>query len=158
MTIAVGDWNVILFQFQGNPPFVMTASAKPHRFRLPPWADRLGAFGAFLCAAHCALIPLALALLPAMGLGFLAWHSFELAFSALATVLAVASLRLGYRRHRAYHAWLLVAPGLALLWLASLYPPLHDAVVAHAVMMTLGGVLVGLAHLVNLRLSWGHSH
>src|SRR5690606_22177923 len=72
VTIAVGDWNVILFQFQGNPPFVMTASAKPHRFRLPPWADRLGAFGAFLCAAHCALIPLALALLPAMGLGFLA--------------------------------------------------------------------------------------
>ncbi|KAA2285807.1 MerC domain-containing protein [Arenimonas fontis] len=136
----------------------MSTPLLPRRFRLPPWADRLGAFGAFLCAAHCALIPLALALLPAMGLGVLAWHGFELGFGALATVLAVGSLWAGYRSHRAYHAWLLVAPGLALVWLATLYPPLHDAPLPHALMMTVGGVLIGLAHLVNLRLSWGHSH
>lgn len=136
----------------------MSTTVKPQRFRLPPWADRLGAFGAFLCAAHCALIPLALALLPAAGLGVLAWHGFEIAFAGVATVLAVTSLYLGYRSHRAYHAWLLVAPGLALVWVATLYPPLHDAAIAHAAMMTVGGVLIGLAHLVNLRLSWGHSH
>ena len=35
----------------------------------------------------------------------------------------------------AYHAWLMVAPGLALVWVALLYPPLHLSVVPHAVAM-----------------------
>ncbi|WP_043798234.1 MerC domain-containing protein [Arenimonas composti] len=131
----------------------------PHkRLHLPPWADRLGAFGAFLCALHCALIPVALALVPTFGLGLASWHGFEATFVALATVLAVTSLYLGYRGHRAYHAWLLVGPGLALTWAGLLYQPLHTSVVPHAVAMAVGGVLIAIAHLVNLRLSWGHSH
>ena len=51
--------------------------------------------------------------------------------------------------------WLLL-PGLAVLWLGVLYEPLHHQVVAHAVAMTVGGSLVGLAHLANLHL--GHVH
>jgi hypothetical protein len=104
------------------------------------------------------LVPVALALLPALGLGLVAWHGIEWAFTSLATVLAVVSLYLGYRGHRAYHAWLLVAPGLALVWLALLYPPLHDSVLPHAVAMAVGGLLIAVAHLANLRLSYGHSH
>ena len=80
------------------------------------------------------------------------------AFTSFATVLAMTSLYLGYRGHRAYHAWLLVTPGLLLIWGALLYPPLHHSIVPHAVAMTLGGVLIAIAHLVNLRLSFGHSH
>lgn len=128
------------------------------RLRLPAWADRLGAWGAFLCALHCALVPVALALLPAVGLGLVAWHGLEWAFTSLATVLAVASLWMGYRGHRAYHAWLLVAPGLALVWTALLYSPLHTSGLPHAAAMAVGGVLIGIAHIVNLRLSYGHSH
>jgi hypothetical protein len=136
----------------------MVAIVKPKKLHLPAWADRLGAVGAFICALHCALVPIALALLPTVGLGLVAWHGLELAFSLFATVLAVTSLYLGYRGHRAYHAWLLVAPGLLLIWGALLYPPLHASNVPHAVAMAAGGVLIALAHLVNLRLSWGHSH
>ncbi len=136
----------------------MAAIIKPRKLKLPRWADRLGAVGAFICALHCALIPVALALLPALGLGLVAWHGWELAFASFATVLAVTSLYLGYRGHRAYHAWLLVTPGLVLIWSALLYPPLHASVVPHAVAMALGGVLIAVAHLVNLRLSYGHSH
>ncbi len=136
----------------------MASVAKPRRFHLPVWADRLGAVGAFICALHCALIPIALALLPTLGLGLVAWHGLEWAFSLFATVLAITSLYLGYRGHRAYHAWLLVAPGLALIWAGLLYQPLHLSVVPHAIVMTVGGVLIAVAHLVNLRLSWGHSH
>ena len=136
----------------------MASLIKPRRFHLPHWADRLGAVGAFICALHCALIPVALAVVPAFGLGLVAWHGFEFAFSSFATVLALISLYLGYRGHRAYHAWLLVAPGLLLIWGAYLYPPLHDSITPHAVAMAVGGVLIALAHLVNLRLSWGHSH
>ena len=65
---------------------------------------------------------------------------------------------MGYRGHRAYHAWLLVAPGLALVWTALLYPPLHASVLPHAAAMAIGGVLIAIAHLVNLRLPYGHSH
>lgn len=137
---------------------VVAPRVAPRRWLLPVWADRLGALGAFVCALHCALVPVALALLPALGLGLVAWHGVEWAFTGLATVLAVVSLYLGYRGHRAYHAWLMVAPGLALVWSALLYPPLHDSVLPHALAMTAGGVLIALAHLVNLRLSYGHTH
>src|SRR5690606_6756610 len=47
---------------------------------------------------------------------------------------------------------------LAVLWAAVLYAPLHETVVPHAVAMTFGGTLVGLGHLVNLRLNHGHVH
>ena len=75
-----------------------------------------------------------------------------------ATLLGVFSLAWGYRRHRAVRALSLLLPGLAMLWLGMLYPALHQSVVPHAVAMTLGGTLVGLGHLVNLRLNHGHVH
>lgn len=130
----------------------------PRPLHLPAWADRLGAFGAFLCALHCALIPVALAVVPALGLGLVAWHRMEWAFSVFATVLAITSLYLGYRNHRAYHAWLLVAPGLVLVWGGLTVRHVHDAITLHALAMAAGGLLIGAAHLVNLRLSFGHSH
>ena len=51
-----------------------------------------------------------------------------------------------------------LVPGLLVLWVGVLYPPLHDSVVPHAVAMTFGGTLVALAHLANLRLNHGHVH
>ena len=144
-----------MFNLFINPPDVM---ASTHRLHLPRWADRLGAFGAFLCALHCALIPVALAVVPALGLGLIAWHRLEWAFSLFATVLAITSLWLGYRNHRAYHAWLLVAPGLALVWGGLLVRHAHDGSAVHASVMAAGGLLIGAAHLVNLRLSFGHAH
>jgi hypothetical protein len=47
---------------------------------------------------------------------------------------------------------------LAALWAATLYAPLHESLVPHAVAMTFGGTMVGVAHLVNLRLNHGHVH
>ena len=61
-------------------------------------------------------------------------------------------------RHRAVRALWLLLPGLGVLWLAVLYAPLHQSLVPHAVAMTFGGTLVGLAHLANLRLNHGHVH
>jgi hypothetical protein len=136
----------------------MSAAHPTRRPHLPPWADRLGAFGAFICALHCALIPVALAVVPTFGLGLVGLHGWEWLYVSLASVLAVTSLYLGYRGHRAYHAWALVAPGLLLTWSGMLYPPLHEMTVPHAWIMAAGGVLIAIAHLVNLRLSWGHSH
>ncbi len=127
----------------------------PHAHRL---LDRLGTYGSLLCAIHCALLPVAMALLPALGLLSMGSDRFEQAFVLFATLLGLFSLVQGYRRHRAVRALTLLVPGLGVLWLAVLYPPLHASVIPHAVAMTFGGTLVGLAHLANLRLNHGHVH
>lgn len=126
-----------------------------HRHRL---IDRFGAVGSLVCAAHCALLPLLIAALPSLGLAAWVGDGFERVFVVFATLLGLFSLVWGYRRHRALRALSLLLPGLAILWLGMLYPALHQSVVPHAVAMTLGGTLVGLGHLVNLRLNHGHVH
>ena len=121
--------------------------------------DRLGAAGSLLCAVHCALLPVAIALLPALGLTVWGSHALELAFVVFATLLGLLSIVMGYRRHRAVRALSLLMPGLLVLWAAVLYAPLHETrSIAHAIAMTFGGTLVGLAHVANLRLNHGHVH
>ena len=120
--------------------------------------DRLGAYGSLVCAAHCALLPVVIALLPSLGLASLASDTFERGFVVFATLLGLFSVVWGYRRHRAVRALGLLVPGLALLWGGALYPPLHESLLAHALTMTAGGTLVALAHLANLRLNHHHVH
>ena len=120
--------------------------------------DRLGAAGALLSAAHCALLPAVVALLPAFGIAAIGGDGFEQGFVVFATLLGLFTLAWGYRRHRTLQALSLLVPGLAILWIGVLYPPLHQSVIPHAVAMTIGGTLVALAHLANLRLNHGHVH
>lgn len=122
------------------------------------WIDRFGAAGSLVCALHCALLPLLIAALPSLGIAVWLGDGFERGFVVFASLLGVFSLAWGYRRHRALHALGLLLPGLAVLWLGVLFRPLHEAVVPHALAMTLGGTLVGLGHVVNLRLNHGHVH
>jgi hypothetical protein len=120
--------------------------------------DRLGATGSLLCAAHCALLPVLIALLPSLGLASVVGDRFEQAFVVFATLVGGYSVLSGYRRHRLWQALALMLPGLLILWLGVLYAPLHQSQWPHAVVMTLGGALVGLAHLANLKLNAGHRH
>ncbi len=122
------------------------------------WIDRFGAAGSLVCAVHCALLPLLIAALPSLGIAGWLSDGFERGFVVFASLLGVFSLVWGYRRHRALRALGLLLPGLAILWLGVLFRPLHEALVPHAVAMTLGGTLVGLGHVVNLRLNHGHVH
>jgi len=120
--------------------------------------DRLGATGSLLCAVHCALLPLLIALLPSLGIATWLDGGFEQGFVVFATLLGLFTIVQGYRRHRAVRALWLLLPGLAALWAGIAFEPLHHDTVRHAVTMTFGGTLVGLAHLANLRLSHGHVH
>ena len=120
--------------------------------------DRVGATGSLVCAVHCALLPLVIAALPSLGVALWLGEGFERVFVVFATLLGLFSVVWGYRRHRAVRALGLLLPGLAVLWLGVLYAPLHHALVPHAIAMTFGGTLVGLAHLANLRLNHGHVH
>lgn len=115
-------------------------------------ADRVGFAASFLCAVHCALLPLVLAAVPVFGLKIGGVIDVDQAFAVFATVLGVTTLSLGYRRHRAVRAWAFLLPGIALVWLGS-FGPLHDHSVGHVVLMTVGGLALAAAHLVNLRLT-----
>ncbi|MBB1471433.1 MerC domain-containing protein [Luteimonas sp. MC1782] len=115
-------------------------------------ADRVGFAASFLCAIHCALLPVALALLPALGFTAVGWVDIDQAFVVFATLLGATTLSLGYRRHRAFRAWALLLPGLGLVW-AGAFTALHTHGVAHAAVMVSGGLLLATAHLVNLRLT-----
>src|SRR6186997_1309837 len=114
-------------------------------------ADRVGAMASFLCAIHCALLPFVLALLPLLGLEFLADHRFERVFVLCACVLASFVLVRGYRRHRQSLPLRLAAPALALLLLGVLYID-GSLLILHSVLVTCGGLLLAAAHFVNLRL------
>lgn len=120
--------------------------------------DRIGAFGSLACAVHCAALPLLIAVLPSLGIAVWFGDGFEMGFVIFATLLGSFSVISGYRRHHAARALSLLIPGLSLLWIGVLYAPLHHALLPHAITMTVGGALVGLAHLTNLRLNHGHIH
>ncbi|HTH66842.1 MerC domain-containing protein [Rhodanobacter sp. T12-5] len=113
-------------------------------------ADRIGATASFLCAIHCALLPFVLALLPFLGLEFLADQGFERGFVLFACALALIALIRGFRRHQQPLPLLLAAPGLALLLLGVTYAE-NYSVVLHSVLVTCGGLLLASAHFVNLR-------
>jgi hypothetical protein len=133
----------------------MAASASRHRSspsRLATTADRVGVLGSLMCALHCALMPLVLALVPALGVGLSGLGDLDQIVVVFATVLGVTSLSLGFRRHRAFRAWVLLVPGLVLVWAGS-FTALHDHSMAHVLLMVAGGLLIAGAHLLNLRLS-----
>ena len=145
--------NVILFH-NAPPPLLEVMPLKSSR----QFLDRFGAAGSLLCAVHCAALPALLALAPSLGLSFWLSDGVERAVVVFVTFLGLFSLLWGYRSHRALRALALLLPGLLLLWAGLLYGPLHHSVLPHALVMTLGGVLVGLAHVVNLRLNHRHVH
>jgi len=120
-------------------------------------ADRFGATASFLCAVHCALLPLVIAALPAIGLGFLANHRFERGFIAFASVLALTTLVVGFRRHRQFRAFWFLVPGITLLTAGIIVDFEHNSTL-HAILVSLGGTLVAISHLTNLRLAHGHVH
>ncbi|GGZ62871.1 membrane protein [Lysobacter xinjiangensis] len=115
-------------------------------------ADRVGFAASFVCAVHCAIVPLVLALVPALGLEFSGWADIDQAFVVFATLLGLTTMTLGYRRHRTFRAWALLVPGLVLIWLGS-FTPLHDHGWGHAAVMVLGGFALAAAHSVNLRMA-----
>jgi len=118
-------------------------------------ADRFGATASFLCAVHCALLPFVVAVLPTLGLGFLADHEYEEMFVVFACLLAGTTIVLGVRRHGDRRALALVVPGIGLL-LAGVAVEFDKLPIIHATLVCFGGTLLALAHVVNLRL--GHVH
>jgi hypothetical protein len=119
--------------------------------------DLVGAVGSAVCALHCAALPFMLAAVPALGLTVLADEAFERGFVVFASLFALTSLVIGFRRHRAFRALMFLVPGVFLLGVGA-FSSLHTDVLTHAVLMTAGGTFIACAHVLNLRLTHGHVH
>ncbi|HEY4137692.1 MAG TPA: MerC domain-containing protein, partial [Casimicrobiaceae bacterium] len=81
----------------------------------------------------------------------------ERGFIAFASALALTMLIVGFRRHRQFRAFWFLVPGILLL-AAGVIVDFEDNAAAHAVLVAMGGTLVAVSHLTNLRLAHGHVH
>ena len=128
--------------------------------------DRAGAVASFLCAIHCALMPLIITLLPLIGLGFLASEPVEWALLAASATLGSWSLCLGFRQHRSRRVFMILGVSIALLVAGRIFHQPHfyglHAGESHnhehhfsawgPILMVLGGLAMMSAHLLNHRL------
>jgi len=150
----IAIWQVMPFAPMSSTTSTVSNAATP---ALPPvdmarhHLDRVGAAGSLICAAHCALWPFALALIPGLGLSFLASPLFERGFVVFAGVLATLSLLPGWRRHGSPVALMVLLPGLIGVGVGAFSSSGHGGWL-HAVLMSFGGMLIGAAHLTNLSL------
>lgn len=116
--------------------------------------DRYGMAVSLGCAVHCAAMPVALTTLSTMGMGWLGEPAFE--WTILLITFAIGSTRLvqSYRVHRNPQCLILFAMGLLCFTIAK--AELTDFEYSEPVWMTLGGILVAIAHFRNLRLHNGN--
>lgn len=112
--------------------------------------DRLGAVLGFLCAVHCLAVPLLLGALPALGLGFLADHSFDMAIIGLASVVAFFAARSGLRAHGDARIVVGFVAAVTLLVVGHILG--EDGLVGR-IPSIVGGFSLFALHLYNLRLS-----
>lgn len=128
--------------------------------------DRAGAVASFLCAIHCALMPLFVTLLPLLGLSFLASEPVEWALLAASATLGSWSLCLGFRQHRSRLVFMVLGVSLALLVAGRIFHQPHFYGLHMGehhdhehhfgawgpILMVLGGLTMMSAHLLNHRL------
>ena len=113
--------------------------------------DKAGASASLACAVHCALMPLAVTLLPLLGASFFASERMEWTLLGTSALLGSSSLCLGYREHRRRQALLILSLGLTALVLGRLLEE-HHFTLAGVVGVVAGGCTVAAAHFVNRRL------
>ena len=111
-------------------------------------ADTTGACLSVACAVHCLAMPLLVAVLPLIGLGFLANERAELFLILVAIGLAVGSLAWGARHHRRLRALLMLIVALAFIVTARTVVEGTFEVVFYSI----GAILLASAHLVNRHL------
>lgn len=113
--------------------------------------DRVGSIASVTCAIHCAVMPVALTVLPA-GLGAtLGSEWIEWVLFACSTVIGAMSVWRGRRLHGRSTALIVCFAGLAMLALGRIGEErLWGSMGVGSVVI--GGFIIASAHLINLRL------
>lgn len=111
-----------------------------------PRLDTIGALASSLCAAHCVLLPLAVALMPLAGWQSLESTAFDVGFVVFAAVFGAVVLAAGSCRHRLRWTLSMYVTAVAMLVGGLLYTQTYWL---HAALMAVGGALMASMHLVN---------
>ncbi len=118
---------------------------------LPLWwprLDALGALASFLCAAHCVLVPMLVLAVPIAGLQVLDNHTFDRVFAVSALLFGGGVIASGYCHHRLHRVVALYLASAACLITGAFF---LEASWTHGVVLALGGVFLGSAHVFNRR-------
>lgn len=111
--------------------------------------DLFGFFASFLCAIHCAALPLILSLSALSGLHFLAEPWFEWGMITLSATIAIVSLVPSYQKHhRNLLPIVIVLSGFVLISAGRIV----EAESLEVLFTSSGATLVAASHLVNWRL------
>ena len=116
--------------------------------------DWLGAWAAFVCALHCAALPVLLALAPLAGAHWLASHVFDQWAVSVALLFGAAVIGAAYCTHR-WRRVLALYAGAAVVMISGAFL-VHDPAWLHASLLSSGGVMLALAHVVNRRSALRH--
>jgi len=110
--------------------------------------DALGITTSLLCAVHCAILPLAMASLPILGVNIIDNVLFEIGMIGLAFAIGTHALWHGFRKHhRRRLPLLLFAGGITLLLAKQLWHSYQFAFLPFAV------ILIVTAHILNYKLT-----
>lgn len=110
--------------------------------------DKVGAGASFLCAIHCSILPVAVSLLPIIGLSWLADENIERCFLAISAFLGIFSLCWGFSVHRKMHALAVLATGIGLMAVGHIAEDTTWGVVVAVA----GGLSIATSHLINHKL------
>ncbi len=110
--------------------------------------DVVGGTASAACAVHCALIPIAFALLPSATHSLVHSRVAESVFIIIAALFATFVIGHASRRHREPQSLVLLFLGLAVMAVA-LFAPGHSHSGAHALAAACGGMLIAAAHWSN---------
>ncbi|HVM23081.1 MAG TPA: MerC domain-containing protein [Sphingomicrobium sp.] len=117
--------------------------------RMGKAADGLAIGASLLCIVHCLLLPLAIALLPALGGLIDVPETAHLILFLLAVPVSSLAVVSGYRRHGALVPGLIAATGLVLIGIGAL---VGLSLLVETSVTIAGSLALALAHLWNLSL------
>jgi hypothetical protein len=102
-----------------------------------------------VCAVHCLLLPVALAILPILAASTFTDESFHLWMLVAVLPTSLLALTIGCRHHRNISVMALGLPGLAILTLAALFGHEWFGESGEKIASLLGASLIALGHLRN---------
>lgn len=109
--------------------------------------DHVGTYLSFACAIHCALTPLAVALLPFLAFESASQEIIHKCVILVSVILAIGGFCWGVRRHRAWHLLYLVGSGIALLAFSQFGSYAHAEMIA-----AVGALCLAASHWINRQL------
>jgi len=124
------------------------------RKRLHQRLDWLGAWAAFVCALHCAAVPILIGLAPFVGAHWWATHVFDQWAVTIALLFGAAVIGAAYCTHR-WRVVLALYASAALLMISGAFV-MHEPAIWHALLLAAGGLLLATAHVVNRRSAMRH--